>query len=92
MMNIIYGNASRVCIWLGEATESSRMALSFIKNEVLHLQSFDTLCDSKDASKKWIALLDLMQRPWFSRRWVVQELALARKPIIYCGNDRISWK
>jgi hypothetical protein len=68
------------------------MALSFIKNEVLHLQSFDTLCDSKDASKKWIALLDLMQRPWFSRRWVVQELALARKPIIYCGNDRISWK
>jgi hypothetical protein len=92
MMNIIYGNASRVCIWLGEATDSSRMALSFIKNEVLYLQSFDTLCDSKDASKKWVALLDLMQRPWFSRRWVVQELALAREPIIYCGNDRISWK
>ncbi|KAI4622225.1 hypothetical protein J4E83_004965 [Alternaria metachromatica] len=68
------------------------MALSFIKHEVLNLQSFDTLCDSKDASRKWIALLDLMQRPWFSRRWVVQELALARKPIIYCGTDRISWK
>lgn len=92
MMNIIYGNASRVCIWLGEATESSRLALSFIKNEVLHLQSFDTLCDSKYTSDKWMALLDLMQRLWFSRRWVVQELALAQKPIIYCGNDRISWK
>jgi len=92
MMNIIYGNASRVCIWLGDATESSRMALRFIKKEVSHLRSFDTLCDSQDASKKWVALLDLMQRPWFSRRWVVQELALAKNPIIYCGRDRISWK
>lgn len=92
MMDIIYGNAERVCIWLGEANESSRMALRFIKHEVSHLQSFDSLCESKDASKKWVALLDLMQRPWFSRRWVVQELALAQKPIIYCGNDRISWK
>lgn len=48
MMNIIYGNAERVCIWLGEANESSRMALRFIKNEVSHLQSFDTLCDSPE--------------------------------------------
>jgi len=69
MMNIIYGNAERVCIWLGEANESSRMALRFIKHEVSHLQSFDSLCESKDASKKWVALLDLMQRPWFSRRY-----------------------
>jgi hypothetical protein len=71
MMDIIYGNAERVCIWLGEANESSKMALRFIKKEVSHLQSFDLLCDSKDASKKWVALLDLMQRPWFSRRWVI---------------------
>ncbi|KAH7063858.1 heterokaryon incompatibility protein-domain-containing protein [Paraphoma chrysanthemicola] len=92
MMDIIYGNAERVCIWLGEANTSSRMALRFIKHEVSHLQSFDTLIDSENASKKWVALLDLMQRPWFSRRWVVQELALARKPLIYCGNDKISWK
>lgn len=48
MMDIIYGNAERVCIWLGEANESSRMALRFIKNEVSHLQSFDTLCDSHE--------------------------------------------
>lgn len=48
MMDIIYGNAERVCIWLGEANDSSRMALRFIKNEVSHLQSFDTLCDSTE--------------------------------------------
>jgi hypothetical protein len=36
--------------------------------------------------------LDLMQRRWFSRRWVVQEIALAREAVIYCGADKIPWK
>jgi hypothetical protein len=45
MMDEIYGNAVRVCIWLGEAEESSTIALKFINNEVLKLQNFDDLCD-----------------------------------------------
>jgi hypothetical protein len=65
------------------------MAFKFIKNEVLQLQNFDELCNSPEASKKWGALLDLMQRKWFSRRWVVQEIALARDALIYCGKDEI---
>jgi hypothetical protein len=68
------------------------MAFKFIQKEVLQLQNFDELCDSKEASKKWGALLDLMQRQWFSRRWVVQEIALAREAVIYCGGDKIPWK
>jgi hypothetical protein len=91
MMAEIYGGAERVCIWLGDATVSSQTALAFIKNEVLQLQNFDGLCESEQASSKWGALLDLMQRPWFSRRWVVQEIALAKAAIIYCGRDKISW-
>jgi hypothetical protein len=92
MMSAIYGRAESVCIWLGESDSSSKMALKFIRDEVLKLQNFDELCESKEASRKWSALLDLMQRPWFSRRWVVQEIALARKAKIYCGPDEISWK
>lgn len=91
MMAEIYGNAVRVCIWLGDATNTSQVALRFIKKEVLQLQNFDDLCESPEASSKWRALLQLMQRPWFSRRWVVQEIALARKAVIYCGTDKISW-
>ena len=92
MMSEIYGRASKVCIWLGEGDRSSRMALEFIKKEVLQLQNFDELCGSEQASEKWGALLDLMQRPWFSRRWVVQEIALAHSTVVYCGGDKISWK
>jgi hypothetical protein len=90
-MDEIYGNAYSVCIWLGEATESSKIAIDFIKDEVMKLQNFDQLTRGQEASKKWFALLDLMQRDWFSRRWVVQEIALARRALIYCGRDKLSW-
>ncbi|KAF1990125.1 HET-domain-containing protein, partial [Aulographum hederae CBS 113979] len=92
MMAYIYGKATRVCIWLGERDASSQLALNFIRDEVLRLQNFDDLCENTANARKWAALLDLMQRPWFRRRWVVQEIALARRALIYCGPDRISWK
>ena len=92
MMSDIYGRATKVCVWLGERDLSSTMALDFIKNEVLQLQNFDDLCSDEKNSDKWSALLHLMQRPWFSRRWVVQEVALAASTIVYCGSDKISWK
>ncbi|KAF2240006.1 HET-domain-containing protein, partial [Viridothelium virens] len=91
MMADIYGNADCVRIWLGNPSESSRIAIRFIKKEVLQLQHFDELCESEKATEKWKSLLELMQRPWFSRRWVVQEVALARKAIIHCGSAKIAW-
>ncbi|KAN0108639.1 Heterokaryon incompatibility protein (HET) domain containing protein [Hyaloscypha variabilis] len=92
MNPLIYDQAKSVCVWLGEGDVASSMAIKFIQEEVLQLQNFDELCDSRDAGKKWSALLDFMQRPWFSRRWVVHEIALARSAILYCGEDMITWK
>ncbi|KAF1980523.1 HET-domain-containing protein [Bimuria novae-zelandiae CBS 107.79] len=92
MMFEIYGNADNVCIWLGDSNESSCLALRFIEQEVLKLKDFDRLCEQRDASAKWRALLELMQRDWFSRRWVVQEIALAREATVYCGQHSIGWK
>jgi hypothetical protein len=92
MMSQIYSYAIRVCIWLGlDDVESSR-AIRFIKEEILQLRHFDTLCQDESNSQKWQSLLLLMQRPWFFRRWVVQEIALARDATIYCGPDEIAWK
>ena len=33
-----------------------------------------------------------MKRSWFGRRWVVQEITLARDATIYCGLKSIRWK
>ena len=57
----IYQKAVGVASWLGPADKDSKVALDFIKNYVLKLQSFDELCDDPDASPKWAAMLNLMK-------------------------------
>ncbi|KAK7703104.1 hypothetical protein SLS64_009375 [Diaporthe eres] len=90
MMARIYSGAKQACIWLGEDTDDSTTAIRFI-NEIMKLENFDAISEKKENASKWQSLLLLMQRPWFSRRWVVQEIALARSATIYCGNDKIPW-
>jgi hypothetical protein len=68
MMSDIYGNARKVCVWIGDADEDSDTAIDFIQQEVLKLQAFDALCESQAAAPKWHALLNLMKRDWFERR------------------------
>jgi hypothetical protein len=92
MMSSIYGGAKKVCIWLGEGDVDSKIAIDFIKQEVLKLQSFDELCESQEATAQWRAMLNLMKRSWFSRRWVVQEIALANDAELHCGTKTIPWK
>ena len=87
----IYGNAHRVLIWLGSGSEKCEKALSFI-NEILDLASFDALVTDEKSPPKWAALVELMRCDWFSRRWVVQELALAKDATIHYSDREINWK
>ena len=92
MMSRVYTRAANVCIWLGQQDDESEVAFKFIKEEITHLKDFDSISSDKDYSSKWRALMVLMQREWFSRRWVVQELSLAKKAEIWCGPDSMPWK
>ncbi|KAF8856592.1 HET-domain-containing protein [Acephala macrosclerotiorum] len=91
-MDSIYGMADSVCIWLGDADEDSNLAMRFI-SKVLELWDFDKLIENKEMARHWAAFITLMKRPWFSRRWVVQEIALSpRGGTIYCGKEHASWQ
>jgi hypothetical protein len=92
MMSLVYTRASQVCVWLGEDDATSRKAFKFIRDEISHLKNFDQLCNDQKNAEKWRAFLGLMQREWFSRRWVVQEIALASKASVYCGPDELEWR
>jgi hypothetical protein len=35
---------------------------------------------------------NFLELPWFSRRWIVQELVLNSHVTLYCGPDKISWQ
>ncbi|KAI6082162.1 heterokaryon incompatibility protein-domain-containing protein [Hypoxylon rubiginosum] len=43
------------------------------------------------SQREWQAIEKLIDRPWFKRLWVRQEIALACEATIICGNAEISW-
>lgn len=43
-------------------------------------------------ARKWEAIIELLTNEWFSRRWVVQELALAKRATVHFGSEIVLWK
>ena len=85
-------------VWLGPSVttiEGSKRkceeALDFI-SEILDLASFDAKANDEKSPPKWAALVELMRCDWFSRRWVVQELALASEATLNYNDKEINWK
>ncbi|OAP60808.1 hypothetical protein AYL99_05810 [Fonsecaea erecta] len=105
MMDQIYQKAQLVHAWLGERSSDSDLAMQFVVDLANKLQSmypanvsrlnFDDpsrlgLPSKHDA--KWYALSRLLRRPWFSRAWIAQELALAPRVMVSCGAYGVEWK
>ena len=53
--------------------------------------STDALVKEESTPVKWQALINLMQRPYFARRWVFLEVMLAKQAVLCCGEDTIDW-
>ena len=86
----IYSKARDVLIWLGKEYNASGTAMEFIP-KILDLEQSDALISKESNRKQWTALADLMKRDWFSRRWVVQVLVLAKNRYLYCGDRSLHW-
>ncbi|KAH8803481.1 heterokaryon incompatibility protein-domain-containing protein [Xylogone sp. PMI_703] len=90
MMDDVYHKASSVQVWLGDAAEDSDSARDFI-DQITELSSLDRLVKDPSTTRLWLALSRLMQRRWFTRRWIIQELALAQNITLHCGSRSIEW-
>jgi hypothetical protein len=87
-MHEIYSTASNICIWLGfdeidpetgtADPDEIQETLDFIR-QMLSLRRLDQLVQSEDHFDLCLAFVRLMRNRWFSRRWVVQELVLAKE-------------
>ncbi|KAI2616530.1 heterokaryon incompatibility protein-domain-containing protein [Hypoxylon sp. NC1633] len=90
-MSMIYSTATNVSIWLGPADEDLKTdrAMDFI-GFILQDDVGGKLSDNY--AKDWSELLYLMRRRWFSRRWIIQELALAKNAEVRCGSKRNHWR
>jgi hypothetical protein len=90
LMSKIYESTEQVCVWLGEKSADSSLAIEFA-SRVVELEHTDSLVEDPTTTQKWAALSAMMRRQWFSRQWIIQELALARSAVIYCGTDQLDW-
>ncbi|KAM7191506.1 hypothetical protein V8F33_008857 [Rhypophila sp. PSN 637] len=86
-------SALTVIGWMGQETSDTCFAFATMG----YMTSSDLNISSTDGNTKSIpprdlyALFCLFQRLWFSRAWIVQELALAKNLILCCGHHFIPW-
>jgi hypothetical protein len=85
----IYRRATVVVIWLGEPSSDSDLAMEFMMT--MSIKDLHTLASDRKLSKAWEAVFNLTRRSWFTRRWVVQEVAFARQAVLRCGTAMVSW-
>lgn len=104
LMGQIYSMASHTVGWIGEADEDSVLAINSMKDMVkefgyghpcrLDASLGDALLKhalSEAGSRELKAIAKLLSRAWFHRIWVLQEVALSRRLIIYCGEEEFLW-
>lgn len=90
-MHLIYNKAKSVCIWLDPSDETSESAMDFVK-DLLNLHTFDRVFQDAGNVHLLATFAHLLRREWFGRRWVVQELAVARAARLYCGSKYVPWE
>lgn len=84
LMQHIYSKASRVVVWLGEVEPWGLKNLAEAANDALERPK----CIHYGAVK---VVSNLLQRPWWTRVWVTQELVLAHDVTVCCGSQTLSW-
>jgi hypothetical protein len=89
----IYECTDKVHIWLGSAAPKDEIPSIFaiLRNWALRPRNSPPI-DLKDVPPPLLAAIDaFLARPWFARRWILQEVKLAHAVTVHCGQHRISW-
>jgi hypothetical protein len=90
LMRFIYNSAAQVLVWLGSANESTNRAMQLTRsmNENREPGPFEVLRQMTEM----IHVVQIFERPWFSRVWIIQEVAMAKiEPLVGCGHEWIPW-
>ena len=102
-MDRIYRRADGVYIWLGEEAEDSGLAMDLLseyeiicrcgvdKEEVPYLLTEQFIKRTEKWTSHWQAFGELIRRPWFSRRWIIQESVFAQQKSVFCGTRGTCW-
>jgi hypothetical protein len=94
-MKMIYEQATEVVVWLGESYDNSDLAFQLVEELYDHRESTIWITErfsKADIGGILLSLGMLLDRDYWWRIWVVQELTVAKKIIFYCGDNLIEAK
>ena len=105
-MDRIYSQARQVLIWLGEETEHDSEAFDAMSQinvilptppstraETHAINSLEYYAEAVASlpRKSLFQMGSLLQRPWFQRVWVIQEVVVARSAQLFNGAKSVAW-
>lgn len=93
IMRKIYHSASRVIVWLGEPQSKDIQAgFNLAKAAETADEGKETIIELLDRNKEGVdGLRDCFLLPYWSRVWIIQELALSHRCVVRCGDLEGSW-
>jgi hypothetical protein len=81
---------------MGEARDGNDFHVQTVVNDAIALgpSSLPLLPENHPVrnDRRWYVLGTLMENPWFSRAWVLQEAALANDPIVLYGRAEFGYR
>jgi hypothetical protein len=86
LMGSIYRRAKEVAAWTGEEDDQSNAVMDALGSSRVAQVSIPSLSGTQIDS-----LVNFLERPYWKRVWIIQELALAKHTTIHCGRRQISW-
>jgi heterokaryon incompatibility protein (HET) len=108
IMDQIYGSAEKVVVWVGqedEFTSDAIYAISTIgnipKERHCEIKTKDWFLQDPALArvgaqplhwKRWLGMIAFFNRPLFQRIWIVQEVILAKRVTLICGNEQLPWQ
>ena len=90
MMGAIYGRAAQVIVWLRKAPSSLTAAFEYIRLIVARPDGFDALYDESSIWQE--SVRTILRSRWWSRVWIVPEVARPNKVVIRSGPNEIPWE
>ncbi|KAI0811326.1 heterokaryon incompatibility protein-domain-containing protein [Xylaria sp. FL0064] len=98
-MRDVFKRAQRVLVWLGEEVEGESIEPLISLSQKMATMDLASLPEGRIARQDAVgfnrvhilALTYLLDMPWFRRVWIVQEVAVSREAILFCGYKSIDW-
>lgn len=91
LMGQIYSQARKVIFWLGMGSDDTAKIFAYFRYMALDPEGLITSDIFQDKEAAVESLNEFFQRPWFFRRWILQEATRARHGALHSGSHAIPW-